>query len=133
MQSLRLLIEYFWRDLLWFCFQAGSDIWFDCCEDTTEFIDNVIAGVISSDSDSETEINAKFVPCIGRGLSIPPLHDVHMPRVAFLDSQVNCLVYQFRLDVIVWQTVIPFINISWTALDQCYVCHSLPFTTVEQC
>ena len=80
-------------DVLWFWFQASSDIWFDCCENSSELIDNVVAGVISSDSESETDVDAKFIPCLGRGLAIPPLHDVHMPRVAFLNSQVRLVIF----------------------------------------
>lgn len=70
---------------------SSSDVWFDCSEDCRL---DAFAGLTtaSSDSDSDSVNEGRFIPCIGRGLSVPPLCEVHMPRAAFLGAQVGLII-----------------------------------------
>jgi hypothetical protein len=69
---------------------SSSDVWFDCDENCGL---NAIAGLTTaaSDSDSDSVNEVKFVPCIGRGITVPPICEVRMPRAAFLGAQVGSI------------------------------------------
>jgi hypothetical protein len=71
-----------------------SDVWFDCYNDVNE---DVLAGLVLSESDNESVEDNRFVPCIGRGLPVPSVCDVQLPKAAFNDLKVSCYSQLMRL------------------------------------
>lgn len=64
-----------------------SDVWFDC--DNNVCGDDVFAALVSSDSDNDSVEDTPFVPCVGRGLPVPSVCEVKLPKAALCYFKVG--------------------------------------------